>query len=184
MADVERAGRQQVALGVTFLVGAAVAVTLGVVGAAQAEPRVLPVWWFTSMQSMKAWLATVVLVMVVFQVITASWMYGWLPHAPRHPAWLPPVHRVSGSLAFLISLPVGFYCLYGFGFDTLTPRTFGHSVAGCVFYGAFAGKMVGLRMARLPGWVIPALGGTVFTAVVVGWYLSAWWWFQLIGYAR
>lgn len=174
----------RVGFAVTVVLGAAVAVLLGVVGSAQPVPRLLPVWWFTSVQSMKAWLATAVLVLLVLQVITAGWFQGWWPGLRRVPAWVRPVHRVTGLLAFLLSLPVAFYCLYGFGFDTTTPRTQAHSMAGCVFYGAFASKMTGLRFARLPGWVIPVLGGTVFAAFVVAWYHSAYWWFELIGYAR
>lgn len=184
MADARRTGVDRAGLALCLLVGVVVATTLGVVGAQQEQPRLLPVWWFTSVQSMKAWVSSAVLVMIAAQLLTATWIYGRLPGVGRAPAWVGPIHRVNGALAFLISLPVAFYCVYGFGFDTLTPRTTVHSVAGCVFYGAFASKMVGLRMTRLPGWVIPALGGTVFAALVVGWYLSAWWWFQLIGYAR
>jgi len=93
------------------------------------------------------------------------------------------VHRVSGALAFVVSLPVAFYCLYGFGFDTATPRTLAHSLAGCLFYGAFTSKMLALRSAWLPGWTVPVLGGTVFTVFVLVWALSALWWFQLTGIA-
>ncbi|KAA1428668.1 DUF6529 family protein [Nocardioides antri] len=184
MADAHRTGLDRAGLAVCLLAGVAVATTLGVVGAQQGQPRLLPVWWFTSMQSMKAWLSSAVLLMIVAQVLTASWMYGRLPLVRRAPAWVGPIHRVNGVLAFLLSLPVAYYCVYAFGFDTLTPRTTLHSVAGCVFYGAFASKMIGLRMARLPGWLIPVLGGTLFTAFVVAWYLSSWWWFQLVGYGR
>lgn len=184
MAQVEYQRTGRWALAVCLLVGTAVAVTLGVIGSTQAVPRNLPVWWFTSVQSMKAWLSTGVLVLLVGQVVTASWMYGWIPGLRAGPAWVRTLHRASGTLAFLASLPVAFYCLYGFGFDTLTPRTFAHSVAGCVFYGVFASKMTGLRMSRLPSWAIPVLGGLLFASFVIAWWLSAWWWLQLTGYAR
>lgn len=174
----------RVGLAVTLLVGAGVAVALGIIGSAQPTPRLLPVWWFTSMQSMKSWLATAVLVMLVFQVVTAGWFHGWLPGGRLVPRWVQPAHRANGVLAFLLSLPIAFYCLYCFGFDTTTPRSQAHSIAGCVFYGAFASKMTGLRFSRLPGWLIPVLGGSVFAAFVVAWYHSAYWWFDLIGYAR
>lgn len=176
--------RRRAELAGCLLAGTAVAVTLGVVGSLHPEPRVLPVWWFTSMQSMKAWLGTVVLVMLVGQVTTASWMYGWLPGLRRAPGWVRPVHRTTGVLAFLLSLPVAFYCLYSFGFDTLTPRAWAHSVAGCAFYGVFVSKMIGLRLRGLPAWVIPALGGLLFATFVVLWWHSSLWWFQMIGYAR
>lgn len=169
----------------TILVGAAVAIMLGVAGAQVDQPRALPVWWFTSTQSMKAWLSSVVLLLVVGQLVTALWMYARLPGIRRPaPGWVTPVHRASGRVAFLLSLPVAFYCLYSFGFDTATPRVFAHSVAGCVFYGAFASKMTGLRLTRVPGWLIPILGGVAFTSFVVAWYLSSLWWFQLAGTGR
>lgn len=184
MAHPDRTAVNRGGLAACLLVGTAVALTLGVVGAAQDGPRLLPVWWFTSMQSMKAWLGTVVLGLLVCQVLTASWMYGWLPGLRRTPGWVRTGHRATGVVAFATSLPVAFYCLYGFGFDTLTTRTTLHSVAGCVFYGVFASKMVGLRVRGLPGWAVPVLGGLLFTSFVVLWWHSSLWWFQLIGYAR
>ena len=36
-----------------------------------------------------------------------------------------------------------------------------HGLAGCLFYGAYAAKMLGLRVRGLPGWALPVLGGTV-----------------------
>lgn len=184
MPDPARPALDRRGLAITLLVGTAVAIVLGVVGSQQPVPRLLPVWWFTSMQSMKAWLATVVLVLLVGQLATAGWMYGWLPGVRRAPGWVRTVHRASGVLAFLLTLPVAFYCLYSFGFDTTTPRTQAHSVAGCVFYGAFASKMTGLRLSRMPAWLVPVLGGSLFASFVVAWHQSAWWWFSLIGYGR
>jgi hypothetical protein len=54
-----------------------------------------------------------------------------------------------------------------------------HSIAGCAFYGAYTAKMLGLRVRGLPGWTLPALGGLVFTALVVLWLTSALWFFGL-----
>lgn len=185
MAEASPTGRARHAPLTTLLAGTAVAVALGVAGAQVDEPRSLPVWWFTSMQAMKAWLSTVVLLLIVGQLLTALWMYGRLPGIRKPaPAWIAPLHRASGRIAFLLSLPVAFYCLYSFGFDTATPRVFAHSIAGCVFYGAFASKMAGLRLTRVPGWLIPVLGGAAFTSFVVAWYLGSLWWFQLAGFGR
>lgn len=102
-----------------------------VVGSVQDVPRELPVAWFTSAQSLKAWSASVILILVLAQLTTALWMYGRLP--------------------------------------------------GCLFYGAFTAKMIGLRSRRPPGWGIAILGGTVFTLFVVLWALSALWWFDSAG---
>lgn len=171
-------------LTVMVLAGAAVAITLGVAGSLGGAPRELPVVWFSSVQSLKAWSATVILLLVLAQLVTALWMYGRIPGVRTVPSWVPPVHRRTGTVAFLLSLPLAFYCLYGFGFDTSSPRTLAHSVAGCLFYGAFTAKMLGIRSRRLPGWGIAVLGGTVFTLFVVLWTLSALWWFDAAGFDR
>ncbi|MBC6447342.1 DUF6529 family protein [Actinokineospora xionganensis] len=174
----------RVPLTVMVLAGAAVAITLGVVGSIGGAPRELPVFWFSSVQSLKAWSATVVLALVFAQLATALWMFGRIPGVQTAPSWVPPVHRITGTVAFLLSLPLAFYCLHGFGFDTSTPRTLAHSAAGCLFYGAFTAKMIGIRSRRLPAWGIAVLGGTVFTLFVVLWALSALWWFDAAGFDR
>lgn len=172
------------ALVAVLLAGAAVSLTLGVLGARFGEPRALDTFGFTSVQSLKAWVSTVVLVGVLFQVVTARWMYGGLRFLGPVPAWLPRAHRWSGRLAVVASLPVAFYCLYGFGFDASGPRVLAHSIAGCVFYGAFVAKMLALRSSRTPSILLPVLGGLTFTAFVAAWWLAALWWFQLVGLSR
>ena len=101
---------------------------------------------------------------------------------PR-PGWLGPVHRVSGTLAFVLSLPVAAYCLYGFGFapEPFSTRTLIHSLAACAFYGAFAAKVLLVHSRRIPGWALPVAGGLLLTAVVVVWLTSSLWFFSEIG---
>lgn len=164
--------------------GAAVALTLGILGARYGEPRALETFGFTTVQSLKAWVATGVLAAVVLQLATALWMYGRLPFLPTAPRWLARLHRASGLAAVVVSLPVSAYCLYGFGFETATPRTLAHSVAGCAFYGAFVAKMLALRSRALPGASLPLLGGLTFTVFVVAWWSSALWWFGIAGVGR
>ncbi|XVV06005.1 DUF6529 family protein [Actinosynnema sp. CA-248983] len=171
----------RVALVTIVLAGAAVAVALGLVGTVAGGPRELPTWGFSSVQTFKAWLATIVLGLVAVQLFTALWIYGRLPRLRPGSHRVHVLHRVSGAVAFLVSLPVAFYCLYGFGFDATTPRTLVHSVAGCAFYGAFTAKMLALRSSRLPGWLLPVLGGTVFSLFVLLWTVSAAWWFRTVG---
>jgi hypothetical protein len=93
------------------------------------------------------------------------------------------VHRVTGTLTFVLSLPVAFYCLYGLGFaaDDAKTRTWVHSIAGCVFYGAFAAKVVFVHSKRLPGWALPLAGGLLFTAIVVLWWTGAVWYWGVEG---
>ena len=132
------------------------------------------------MLQFKTWLATIVLAFLLVQVLSAMWMYGRLPGGPA-PAWVSPLHRWSGALAFVISLPVAFHCLWALGFETTSARVIVHSVAGCVFYGAYASKMLGLRLRGLSGWALPVLGGTVFAAFVVTWLTAALWFFTRSG---
>jgi hypothetical protein len=46
------------------------------------------------------------------------------------------------------------------------------------FYGAFVAKVVLVQTRRLPGWVLPAAGGTLAVVVAVLWYTSALWYYN------
>src|SRR3954469_20162322 len=86
-------------------VGAAVAVALGVYGHVHdPSQRLVFTLFFSSTIAMKVWLRTVAVGFAVVQVSTALWVYGKLPWKP--PSWAGDLHRVSGRLAFVISLPV------------------------------------------------------------------------------
>jgi len=162
-------------------VGAAVAVVLGVYGKVH-DPALEPLvtLGFSGMLQMKGWLATLALLLVLGQVVGALWMYGRLPLGPA-PGWVTPAHRWSGTLAFVVSLPVALHCLWSLGFVTSSPRVLVHGVAGCTFYGAYAAKMVGLRVSGLPSWALPVLGGLVFGLFVLVWLTSALWFFTRSG---
>ena len=133
---------------------------------------------FTSTIHMKAWLATAVALLACAQVFTAAWIYRKLPF--DKPAWVNPVHRWSGRLAFLISLPVAYHCIFRLGFQGEEGRVLVHSLAGCAFYGAYVAKVLIVRMRRYPVWVIPTAGGLLFTALITVWYTSAYWFFTTI----
>ena len=126
---------------------------------------------------MKAWLATV---LAVIQILSALNMYGRLDASS--PAWMSTVHRWSGRLAVLATVPVVVHCLYALGFEYDRPRVLMHSLAGCLFYGAFVAKMLGLARKGVPGWLLPVLGGVVFMALVVLWLTSALWLFTTSGF--
>ncbi|MFJ4652491.1 DUF6529 family protein [Nocardia sp. NPDC088792] len=175
-----RARRQLLAVPV-LLAGAAVAVVLGVVAKHYGPgTTALPTWGFSGPSVFKAYLSSVILVLVIGQLLTAVWIYRF-----RAPRFVHRYHRLSGALAFALSLPVGFYCLYTFGFQfgpQVPTRTWVHSLAGLTFYGAFAAKMLTLRLRNAPGWLLPVLGGLVFTSFVLAWTLTAAWWFRTIGF--
>lgn len=169
---------------VPALAGAAVALALGVYGNVH-DPSGSSILddglFFSATLNMKAWLATAVVALACVQVLSASWMFGKLPLGAA-PAWVPGLHRASGTLAFLISLPVVYHCLWALGFQDTSTRVLVHSIGGCFFYGAFVAKMLWLRVPSLPGPLLPAAGGAVFTSLVVIWLTSALWFFDNIGF--
>jgi hypothetical protein len=170
-----------------LLVGAGVAVALGVYGRVHAPTYgALPSFGFSSTATFKAWTGTVVVALALAQLGTALWLYGRLPGVGQPPAHLAEVHRATGLVAFVVSLPVAAYCLYGFGFAPapLSARTLLHSVAGCAFYGAFAAKVLLVHTRRLPGWALPLAGGLLLSSVVVAWLTSALWLFTSVGVTR
>jgi hypothetical protein len=170
------APRGNVHLLVPFGVGALVSVVLGVYGRVHTPTGLAVTGPFPSMIAMKVALTTVALGLALVQLASALWMYGKLGRpAPR---WVAAFHRGTGSLAFIVTLPVAFHCLWSVGFATVGPRAILHSLLGCLFYGAFVTKVLSLTSRRVPGWVIPWIGGVLFTALVTaaltsaGWYLT------------
>ena len=133
---------------------------------------------FTSTIHMKAWLATAVALLACAQLFTAAWIYRRLPF--DKPSWVNPVHRWSGRLAFVVSLPVAYHCIFRLGFQGDEDRVVLHSLAGCAFYGAYAAKVLIVKMKRYPVWVIPTAGGLLFTTLIAIWYTSALWFFTTI----
>lgn len=160
-----------------FVAGAAVAVALGVYADSHTPTHEKPyTLFFSGTIQLKVWLATVALVLAVVQVLLGARLYGKLP-VPRHaPAWLGDAHRVIGLVAFLLTLPIAYQCLWALGFQTGNTRVLLHGLFGCIFYGAFVIKVLGVRLQGLPGWVLPVAGGVVFTALV-GLFLTSSVWF-------
>jgi hypothetical protein len=133
---------------------------------------------FTDAVRLKAQLGTVLLALALIQLTLALWMYGHLPAARKAPRRIGTVHRVIGALLFLLSIPVAVHCIQAYGIELTPARAAVHSLAGCFFYGAFAAKVLTVHSRRLPGWLLPVLGGTLVTAVAVSWYASALWYFD------
>jgi hypothetical protein len=175
---VAPAPRRNAYLLVPLVAGALVAVILGVYGRVHTPTgQAVITGPFPSMIAMKVALTTVALVLALVQLTSALWMYGKL-RVPA-PAWIGAFHRGTGSLAFIVTLPVAFHCLWSIGFATLGARAILHSLLGCLFYGAFVAKVLTLTSKRVPGWALPWIGGMLFTALVAvgltsaGWYLTA-----------
>ena len=167
---------------IPLLAGAAVAVTLGMYGRLhQATGESVYTGPFSSVFAMKSWLATVVAVLAIWQAISALWMYGRLGHRAA-PAWVRQVHRVTGAVTFLVSVPVAYSCLWALGFQDYSPRVLIHSLLGCLLYGIFVTKMLALRLPGVPDRFIPVAGGLLFTTVIALWFTSSWWYFTNVGF--
>lgn len=181
--DKAPAGRGIGLLLVFAVAGALVALSLGFYGNAHTptgRPLALIVG-FTNLTPMKAWLATAAVVLAVFQVVSALWMYGRLPVRRRPPAALSQLHRWSGAVAFVATLPVAYHCLWSLGYSTFDTRTALHSLFGCAFYGAFTTKMLALRANKMPSWALPISGGLLFALLVGAWGTAAVWYFAQSG---
>jgi hypothetical protein len=165
-----------------LLAGAAVAVGLGVYARAHSPAgRPLFTFGFSGMLQMKVWLTTAAAALILVQLATALWMWRRLPGAGRSPSWVAPVHRWSGAVAFVLTLAPAFHCLWALGFGTGSTRVIAHGIAGCAFYGAYASKMIGLRVRGLPSRTIPVLGAFVLACFAVIWLSASLWFFTRSG---
>jgi hypothetical protein len=161
-----------------LLGGCAVALALGLYGRLHHPAKyALDVGGFSSPLYAKAWLTTAAAAFAVVQLIT-----GFRMTRPASPGWLAALHRWSGRLAILLTVPVIIHCLYALGFQAYSARVLAHSVLGCVFYGAFVAKMLSLvRRDTMPRWVIPVLGGVVLVSLIALWGTSSLWLFATRG---
>jgi hypothetical protein len=165
-----------------LLLGAAVAVSMGVYAKVH-TPAARPLFTlgFSSVLPMKAWLTTAAAALLVVQLLTALWMWGRLPGAGPAPGWASIAHRWTGTTAFVLTLPVALHCIWSLGFATSSARVAVHGFVGCLFYGAYATKMLCLRLSGLPRWALPVAGGTVLGSLVLLWLTAALWFFTRSG---
>ncbi len=160
-------------------VGAAVALGLGLYGRAhQPTGAAVAPLRPENLVAVKSAFATAAAVLALAQLGSALRLYGRLGRGPA-PAWLGPVHRWTGTAAFVATLPAAYHCLWGLGFQDTTTRVLVHSVLGCAFYGAFATKLLVLHSRRVPRWALPLLGSALVTLLVALWFTSAWWFYRL-----
>jgi len=160
---------------VPILIGSLVSVALGVYGNLhKGDSIVFQVSGFENLALAKSRLALVAAFFVLVQLGSALVMYGkirWI----TTPSWIGTLHRWSGRIAFFVAVPVGVFCLYGIGFQHYDARSLVHSLLGCLFFGVFTVKMLVLTKRGVAGWVLPVLGGLVFTVLVATVLTSAAW---------
>jgi hypothetical protein len=133
---------------------------------------------FSTPIAFKAWFATAAAAFGLVQVTTGARIFGKLSGIVRVP---PPrvnrIHRWSGRLAILCTLPVAFHCIFILGFQTDDARVLAHSVLGTFIYGVLAVKLFFVHDPEHPRWVLPVVGGTLFTVLALLWSTSSLWYF-------
>jgi hypothetical protein len=152
---------------IAFAIGTAVSIGLGMYGRLHTPSgHAVNIAGFSTGAAAKAALASVVMGFALVQIVTAMGLYGRIP---LRGAWVGVVHRWSGRLAVLISVPVAVHCLYALGFQAFDGRVIAHSIFGCFLYGAFVFKMLILTRDDSPAWVLPLAGGLVLSGMTALW---------------
>lgn len=129
----------------------------------------------------KAWLATGAVTLAIVQVLTASRMWGKLKRVvPLSFATAKRIHRWSGRLAVILTIPVFFHCVTMLGFKTPDARVAVHSIAGSFVYGVLAAKLLVIRWKGYPHWVLPVLGGSLAAVLTTLWLTSSLWYFTRV----
>jgi hypothetical protein len=133
---------------------------------------------FSSTIAGKAWFATAAIVLALVQVTTAARIFGKFERViPIGRPWINRIHRWSGRLAFLCTLPVAFHCIFILGFRSTDTRVLVHSIVGSFVYGVFAVKVFFVHDREHPRWTLPLVGGTLFAVLATLWSTSALWYF-------
>ena len=136
---------------------------------------------FSAPIAAKAWLATFAIVLALVQILTAARIYGKLPPVlPLSGKTVARVHRWSGRLALLLTLPIVFHCVFILGFQTTDTRVAIHSIVGSFLYGIFATKILIVRDHSYPAWALPLAGGTLFAALATLWATSGLYYFTQV----
>jgi hypothetical protein len=136
---------------------------------------------FSTPIAFKAWFASAALLFAVVQVLTGARIFGKLTGiVPVPPPRVNRVHRWSGRLAILCTLPVAFHCIFILGFQTGDARVLIHSLLGTFVYGVIAVKLFFVHDRDHPRWTLPLVGGTLFTVLALLWSTSSLWYFTQV----
>ena len=112
--------------------------------------------FFSDTIHLKVWFASVVVVLACVQVLLGARLSGTSTcRATRRRGWATRTATI-GIVAFALTLPVAYQCLWGLGFQSTDTRVLVHSILGCVFYGAFTVKVLAVRIRGLPDRTLPA----------------------------
>jgi hypothetical protein len=168
-----------------FAVGGVVAVLLGVFGRVH-DPTLAgtTTLGFGTVIDMKVVLTSVIGVLAVLQVVGALWLYGKL--GVQAPPGLGTAHRTTGAVTLVLTVFVGYHCLWALGLESghlpdgepVPTRTVVHGVVGCAVFGAAVVKLVAVRSRRAAGWFLPVAGGVLFALLITAVLTSAGWYLQ------
>jgi hypothetical protein len=136
---------------------------------------------FSTPIAFKAWFASAAALFAIVQVLTGARIFGKLGRAvPIAPPRVNQIHRWSGRIAILLTIPVAFHCIFILGFQTGDARVLVHSLLGTFLYGVFAVKVFFVRDSDHPRWTVPLVGGTLFTMLALLWSTSSLWYFTQV----
>lgn len=155
-------------------VGAATALALGLYAAAH-EPtgRDFVLTGFSTSGAWKSAFASATAVLFVMQISLGLRITGRI--GPRGPApqWSTELHRLLGTVAFGLSIPVVFHCVWTLGYESGDSRVAVHAVLGCVAYGSYVAKVLAVRAGDRLRWALPGLGALLGVAMLAVWWTSA-----------
>ncbi len=138
---------------------------------------------FSTTIAAKAWLATGAGVLAIVQVSTGARIFGKIQHlVPISPPHVNRVHRWSGRLAVLVTLPIAFHCIFILGFQTYDARVLAHSIVGSFVYGVIAVKVFFVHDRDHPRWTLPLVGGALFAVIATLWMTSSLWYFTQVNF--
>jgi hypothetical protein len=133
---------------------------------------------FSSTIAAKVWLASAAGVLAIVQISTGARIFGKMKRfVPIPPPYVNRIHRWSGRLAILITLPVAFHCIFILGFQTANARVLAHSIVGSFVYGVIAVKVFFVHDRDHPRWTLPLVGGLLFATLATLWGTSSLWYF-------
>ena len=136
---------------------------------------------FSTPIAFKAWFASAAALFAIVQVLTGARIFGKLTGiVPVPPPRVNRIHRWSGRLAILCTVPVAFHCIFILGFQTGDARVLAHSVLGTFLYGVVAVKLFFVHDSDHPRWTLPLVGGTLFTVLALLWSTSSLWYFTQV----
>jgi Family of unknown function (DUF6529) len=166
--------RRPAVLAVPLGLGALTALALGLYSAIH-EPtgRDFVLTGFDSTASWKSALASVTVFLMLVQLALGLRITGRFGPRRPPPPWAADAHRLIGTVAFGISIPVVFHCIWALGYQGGNSRVVLHSVFGFIAYGSYVAKILTARAEAPPERSLAVLGSLLGFAMLAAWWSSA-----------